>query len=60
MKHAPRSAVDERTAGDIRRADRDRSAMSPAMRQLILSFGKGDSEPTWNPDAYTRRPKHTQ
>ena len=31
-------------------------AMSPSMRQLILSFGETDSERTWDPDAYTRRP----
>ena len=59
MKHAPKNANDQ-TAGDTGRADRDDSAMSPAMRQLILSFGKADSEPTWNPDAYARRPKHAE
>jgi hypothetical protein len=59
MKHAPKKG-NGRTAGDSRRPDRDESAMSPAMRQLILSFGKVESEPTWNPEAYTRRPKHAQ
>lgn len=34
----------------------DGSAMSPSMRELILSFGKADSEREWDPDAYTRRP----
>ncbi len=34
----------------------DEGAMSPGMRQLILSFGEADSERTWDPDAYTRRP----
>jgi hypothetical protein len=59
MKHAPKSGNGQ-TAGDSRRADRDEGAMSPAMRQLILSFGKVGSEPTSNPDVYTRRPKHAQ
>ena len=59
MKHAPKSGNGQ-TAGDSRRTDPDEGAMSPAMRQLILSFGKVGSEPTLNPEAYTRRPKHAQ
>ena len=47
-----------RTAMDKGRADRDDGAMSPAMRRLILSFGRADSERTWDPDAYTHRPTH--
>jgi len=31
-------------------------AMSPSMRQLILSYWEKDSERAWDPDAYTRRP----
>lgn len=30
----------------------DGGALSPSMRQLILSFGK---ERSWDPDAYTRQ-----
>ena len=59
MKHAPKNA-NGRTAGDTGRADRDESAMSPAMRRLILSYRIVDSEPTWNRDAYARRPEHAQ
>lgn len=33
----------------------DGEAMSPSMRELILSFGEADSERTWDPDAYTRQ-----
>jgi hypothetical protein len=58
MKHAPKNDHG-RTAADTGRADRAEGAMSPAMRRLILSFGRADSEErTWDPDAYTRRPKH--
>ena len=59
MKQAPKNG-NGRTAGDSRRADRDERGMSAAMRQLILSFGKLDSEPPWNPDAYARGPKQAQ
>ena len=59
MKHPPKNAKRQMAEGSMR-ADRDERGMSPAMRQLILSFGKLDSEPTWNPDAYTRRPKNAQ
>jgi len=58
MKHAPKND-DGRTAVDSGRADRAEGAMSPAMRRLILSFGKADfEERTWDPDAYASRPKH--
>lgn len=30
-------------------------AMSPPMRELILSFVEADSNRTWDADAYTRR-----
>jgi hypothetical protein len=33
-------------------------AMSPSMRELILSFVTADSEQVWDPDAYARRPQH--
>lgn len=32
----------------------DGGAMSPTMRQLILTFVKKDSERTWDPGAYAR------
>ena len=35
--------------------DRGDAAMSSSMRELILSFGVGDSDPPWNADAYPRR-----
>jgi hypothetical protein len=44
-----------RTAVDKGQADRGEGAMSPSMRQLILSFGKADSARTWDPHAYARR-----
>jgi hypothetical protein len=44
-----------RTTEQERDSRSDETAMSPSMRRLILSFGEADSEPTWNPDAYTRR-----
>lgn len=31
-------------------------AMSPTMRRLILSYVKADSERTWDPEVYARRP----
>lgn len=34
----------------------DDNAMSPEIRQLIFSFAEVDSEGTWDPDAFTRRP----
>lgn len=41
---------------DQRRNDRDdEGAMSPSMRQLVLSFGGVDPDRTWDANAYTRR-----
>jgi hypothetical protein len=43
-------------------ADREREdpgyddAMSPEIRQLIFSFSEADSERTWDPDVFARRP----
>lgn len=31
-------------------------AMSPEIRQLISSFSEADSERTWDPDVFARRP----
>jgi hypothetical protein len=44
-----RSTADPQRGGD-------RGAMSPEIRQLILSFGEPGSDRTWDPDAYSRRP----
>ena len=38
------------------RKDLGDSAMSPSIRELILSFGFADSGATWNADAFARRP----
>jgi len=47
----PRANLTDRGPKD--RSDED--ALSPSIRQLLLSFGEGDSERTWNPDAFPRR-----
>lgn len=36
------------------REHRDEEAMSPSIRDLILSFGVVDSDPEWDPRVYTR------
>lgn len=55
----------QKTSGDLalRRAtgpkqkDRgDREAMSPSMRELILSFADDRSDRVWDPNVYVRRP----
>jgi len=59
MKEARRNENDPATrrTPDQGRTDRgDEGAMSPSMRELILSFGKADSERALDADAYTRRP----
>ncbi len=38
-----------------KRKDRGDVELSSSMRELILSFGVGDSDPPWNADAYPRR-----
>jgi hypothetical protein len=41
--------------GESQKDRRNREAMSPSMRQLILSFGEADSaDRTWDPEAYAR------
>ena len=37
------------------RNDRGDGAMSPSIRELILSFGFADSGATWNADAFPSR-----
>ena len=60
MKQAEKSENDRalhQTTRPGQKDRRDREAMSPSMRQLILSFGDTASDRTWDPDAYSR-PKH--
>ena len=59
MKEARKKDTDPARHGAMHKGQTDRGAggaMSASMRQLILSFGETDSERTWDPDAYTRRP----
>lgn len=58
MKHVKKASKETRARGAVEshRDGRD-GAMSPDIRQLILSFGGDDeSDRTWDPDAYSRRP----
>jgi hypothetical protein len=58
MTEAQKNETDPTTHGPNNQWHDDRSdggAMSPSMRQLILSFGTADSDGTWDRDAYTRR-----
>jgi hypothetical protein len=58
MSDAQKNETDPTThrPNDQGRDDRsDGGAMSPSMRQLILSFVKSDSDGTWDRDDYTRR-----
>jgi hypothetical protein len=58
----------QKTSGDLalrgaatgpKQKDRgDREAMSPSMRQLILSFADDGSDRVWDPDVYGRRPSN--
>jgi hypothetical protein len=53
----PRKDLAVRGTTDQERDDPgDDDAMSPEIRRLIFSFSEADSERTWNPDAFTRRP----
>ena len=45
-----------KTTDQGRKDQADGGAMSPSMRQLILSFGEADSERIWDPDACSPRP----
>ena len=60
MKNATQNNDNSTELDAKRTAERDEGAMSPSMRELILSFGRSGSEPTWNPDAYTGRSKQAQ
>jgi hypothetical protein len=43
-----------RATGPKQKDRRDREAMSPSMRKLILSFADDGSDRVWDPDAYVR------
>lgn len=57
MKEPRKSEDDLGMHRSTEQASNDRSdgAMSPSMRELILSFGGADPDRTWDADAYTRR-----
>ena len=52
----PNHVVGDRGSTKSTRTDRGDGAMSPSIRELILSFGFADSGATWNADAFARRP----
>jgi hypothetical protein len=57
MKDATKSVAELPNQGSTKstRKDRGDGAMSPSIRQLILSFGFADSDATWDADAFPRR-----
>jgi hypothetical protein len=57
MKEATKSVSDLAKPGPTMKTQTDRGdeAMSPTIRELILSFGIADSDSVWNADAYLRR-----
>jgi hypothetical protein len=57
MKEATKSVSDLAKLRPTRetQTDRGEEAMSPSIRELILSFGIADSDSVWNADAYLRR-----
>jgi hypothetical protein len=57
MKEPEKNETNPTTHGSTKesRSDRGEGEMSPSIRQLILSFGVGDSDPTWDADAYMRQ-----
>jgi hypothetical protein len=56
MKEPRKNERDPATQGSTEetRNDRGDGAMSPSIRQLILSFGVADSDPPWDADAFVR------
>ena len=57
MKEATNSVGELAKQGSPRtsRKDRGDAAMSPSIKELILSFGFADSDATWNAEAFARR-----
>jgi hypothetical protein len=51
----PSQVVLDRGSTKSKRKDRVDGAMSPSIRELILSFGFADSDATWNADAFPSR-----
>lgn len=47
-----------RATGPKQKDRRDPEAMSPSMRQLILSFADDGADRVWDPDVYVRRPSN--
>jgi hypothetical protein len=47
-----------RATGPTQKDRRDREAMSPSMRKLILSFADDGADRVWDPDVYVRRPSN--
>jgi hypothetical protein len=55
MKLKRQTASDQARHEDKQNDRRERDAMSPSMRRLILSFADGEtSDRTWDPNAFTR------
>lgn len=62
MKDAAKSVAElpghgglERGSTKCKREDRGDGAMSPSIRELILSFGVADSDATWDAGAFPSR-----
>ena len=57
MKDATNSVTELPNQGSTKSARKDQGdgAMSPSIRELILSFGFADSGATWNADAFPPR-----
>ena len=56
MKEATNSVAELAKQGPTTKTRNDRGdgAMSPSIRELILSFGFADSDETWDADAFMR------
>jgi hypothetical protein len=55
---SPGDLAPHRVTGPKQNDPRDREAMSPSMRKLILSFADDGSDRVWDPDVYVRRPSN--
>jgi len=57
MKEATNSVSGLAKQGSPRKTHTDRGdgAMSPSIKELILSFGFADSDATWSAEAFPRR-----
>jgi hypothetical protein len=59
MNDTQKTSSDRELHSGPKQDRRDREAMSPSMRQLILSFADDGSDRVWDPDVYVRRPSNT-